>query len=299
MPRLQELRNAARARLREAAISQPEASADLLLARALGRDLAWLYAHPEAEIPPEAGRLVDGWLEQRAQGTPAQYLTGVQEFFGREFAVTSAVLIPRPETELVVEAALELALTMPSPQIVDVGTGSGCIAITLALELVQRRHPARLWGVDLSESALRVAERNAARLQAEVAWLHGDLMAPWLAAEAQRRHSLPRQLDLIVSNPPYIAESELESLPPEVQKYEPRSALIAGPSGTEIYARLLPQAFHLLRPGGGLVLELGYNTAGQLLPALRDWELVEIKNDLQGLPRVLRARRPGHAGGLG
>lgn len=298
MPRIEKIRQTARQRLRQAGVSQPEASADLLLMRSLSRDLAFLIAHPEAEMPEHAQRRFDNWIEQRVAGVPTQYLLGVQEFYGREFAVTPAVLIPRPETELVVDMALELAQRQPSPVIVDVGAGSGCIAITLALELRARKHPARIFGVDISAPALELARANARRMAAEVEWLQGDLLAPWLtpgAASSLSPQPLPQLVDLIVSNPPYIAEMEMENLQPEVRNYEPRLALAAGTSGLEIYLRLLPQSAALLAPGAWLVLELGDGTQPRLMPHLAGWQEVQIRNDLQGIARVLAARRPPHA----
>ncbi len=292
--RIRELRQSAREHLRQAASSQPEASADILLARALGQNIAWLYAHPEAEIEPDKLRIFESWLHRRATGQPTQYITGVQEFYGREFHVNPAVLVPRPETEILIEAALERALQFPAPRIADIGTGSGCIAITLALELAARHHAAQVWGVDISAPALAVAQANARNLRAPVQWLQGDLLEPWRRELSDfEAVNAPEHLDMIVSNPPYIAETELESLQKEVREHEPRLALIAGPTGMEAYDRLLPQARELLHEGGWLILELGHATAWQILPVLQnpDWNALEIRKDLQGIPRVLIARR--------
>ncbi len=289
LPQIRELRQNARDRLRRAGISQPEASADLLLACALGQDPAWLYAHPEAEIEPASRSIFETWLQQRAAGQPTQYITGVQEFYGREFQVTPAVLVPRPETELLIEIALPRAMQFPRPRIADVGTGSGCIAITLALELAARGHAAQIWGGDISAQALAVARTNGKNLQAPVQWLQADLLEPWLRDSLNAAETF----DLIVSNPPYISEAELKTLQLEVREHEPHVALVAGPTGMDVYDRLIPQAKRLLRPGGWLILELGHATVRQLAPAMQnpDWEALEIRDDLQGIPRVLAAQR--------
>lgn len=265
-------------RLRQAGHGEARREARTLLAFAMGRDPAYLFAHPEAELPDAAA--YTALVERRAAGVPIQHLTGRQEFFGREFRVSPAALIPRPETEGVVEAALAVMPSGAALDVVDVGTGSGCIAVTLALE----RPLARLRAIDISAPALALARENAARLGATVDFLAGDLLAPLPPAPA---------LDLVVSNPPYVAAAEFEELADEVREHEPRLALLAGAEGTEIYARLIPQAAARLRPGGWLVLELGYRSADavrRMLPD-RDWTAVDIRPDLAGWDRVLRAQR--------
>ena len=275
MPPLRQLLAEAAARLQSAGVAQSRLTAELLLAHALGRERSYLYAHPE-ETPDPASFL--DLIARRVAGEPMQYLTGVQEFFGRSFAVSPAVLIPRPETELVIAAALELIPGDAPARIADVGTGSGCLAVTLALE----RPRAVVIATDISPAALALARRNADALGARVDFLESDLLA-----------AAPGHFDLIVSNPPYIPDSEWATLQREVRDHEPRLALLAGPTGAEVYARLIPQAHAALRPGGGLVLELGYNSA----PAVRAlltadaWGSVWTRRDAQGWERVLTARR--------
>jgi release factor glutamine methyltransferase len=273
-PLRQHLAEAA-AQLTAAGVDKPRLTAELLLAHALGRERSYLYAHPEENLANAAATAFTGLVRRRAEGTPLQYLTGVQEFHGRSFAVSPAVLIPRPETELVVAAALDLLPPDAATRIVDVGTGSGCIAVTLALE----RPSATLVATDISAAALAVARGNAAALGARVEFVQTDLLA-----------AAPGRFDLIVSNPPYIADGDWTGLQREVRDYEPRTALLAGPTGAEVYTRLIPQAHAALSPGGWLVLELGYDSA----PAVRallapGWTAVATRRDEQGWDRVLTA----------
>lgn len=279
MPTLRQLLAQAAAELERGGIAEPRLTAAALLLHVLGRDRAYLYAHPEAQLTPEQQTLWETLVAQRSTGAPLQYITGTQEFYGRSFRVSPAVLIPRPETEQVVEAALERLPGDAPARVVDVGTGSGCIAITLALG----RPQATVLATDISAPALAVARENAQTLQARVQFVEGDLLAGLVAP-----------FDLIVSNPPYIADRELGTLQPEVRGHEPRVALAAGPLGTEIYARLIPQAAAALRAGGWLVLELGYSSAEAVRAMLgAAWEEIETRRDLQGWERVLVARRAG------
>jgi len=277
MPTLRQLLVQAAATLERAGVAEPRLTAAVLLAHRLGRDRAYLYAHSEAELPADEQAQWEQLIARRAAGAPLQYLTGQQEFYGRRFQVNSAVLIPRPETELVVEAALEHLPPDAAARVLDVGTGSGCIAVTLALE----RPQAEVIATDLSAAALAVARENAHALGAKVALEETDLLA-----------GLVGPFDLIVANPPYVAEAELATLQPEVREHEPRAALVAGPLGTEIYARLIPQAQAALRPGGWLVLELGYGSAAAVRALLgAGWEAVETRRDLQGWERAALARK--------
>lgn len=260
--------------LEEASVPVPRFTAELLLCHALGRERPYLYAHPEQELDQKARSDFDRSLDERRRGTPTQYITGHQEFFGREFLVTPDVLIPRPETEHVVETALQLAPRAES--ILDVGCGSGAIAVTLSLEL--RR---RVWASDISPAALLVARENARRLNAKV---------EFLAADATRALA-PASLDLLVSNPPYIPDGET-GLPSEVRDFEPPRALFAGPDGLAVYRKLTGDAARVLRPGGWLVLELGFKQTGHVRRMLeRDWPCVRVTQDLAGFDRVLAARR--------
>jgi release factor glutamine methyltransferase len=263
--------------LEDGGVSAPRLTAEVLLAHALSRERPYLYSHPEDELDGQAWLHYGRYLHERLRGTPTQYITHCQEFFGREFLVTDAVFIPRPETEHVVETAVRLA--PPDARIVDVGCGSGAIAATLDLELKD----AFVCATDISLAALAVARENARRLNARVAFVACDL------ASAIADHSL----DLVVSNPPYIPIEEQPGLPREVRDHEPSTALFAGPGGLDVYARLVPEAARLLRPGGAIVFELGYRQVDAVRAMLgARWTEVEVVSDLAGLPRVLAARLP-------
>ena len=291
------------ARLRAAHVASHTLAAELLLLHILGRDRAWLYAHPEEPIEPETAEKYFALVARRAAGEPTQYLTGKQEFWGLEFEVTPAVLIPRPETEHVVEVALErlgprgikirLHTGEPSAplRVADVGTGSGCLAVALAHELPH----ATIFATDISAAALEVARRNAARhsVADRIRIVECDLLEAFFVSPLATSHS-PLPFDLIVSNPPYVARNEAGTLAREVREHEPDTALFGGPTGLEIYARLIEQAGALLRPGGILVLELGYNAADHVrsvVQAQRAWVNTSITNDLAGIPRVLATER--------
>ena len=284
------------AQLRAANVPSSTLAAELLLMHALGRDRTWLYTHPEAELDVSVTGEYSRLIARRATGEPTQYLTGQQEFWGLEFEVTPAVLIPRPETEHVVEVALErlgvrgIKIDMrsgePSPplRIADVGTGSGCLAVALAHELPH----AEIFATDTSAAALEVALRNATRhgVANRIRFLEGDLLTPIPLS--------PGSFDLIVSNPPYVPQDDAATLALEVREHEPHSALFGGPSGIEVYERLVQQAGEFLRSGGVLVLELGYDSAQHvraILAAQRRWVNVSVTNDLAGIPRVLAAER--------
>ena len=261
--------------LEDARIAAPRLTAEVLLAHAIGSERAWLYAHSNEELREVWWIHYGRYLHERLQGKPTQYITGRQEFFGREFRLTPDVLIPRPETEHCVEAALELAPR--ATQIADIGTGSGAIAVTLALET-----GARVVGTDISEPALRVADGNARRLGVQVAFLACDL--------GSALHS--SSFDLVVSNPPYVPASDQESVQREVRAYEPAVALFGGADGLDVYRRLIPEAGRLLRPGGVLILEMGWSAADRLRAMLDTWRHVSIRTDLAGIPRVLLAHKP-------
>jgi len=261
-------------------------NAELLLRFVLGCDRAYLFAHPERRLTADEQSRYEVALAERARGVPAQYITGHQEFWGMDLVVTPAVLIPPPETEHLIETVLELRSSDPQLgasaaqlRITDVGTGSGCIALALAKELPS----AEIHATDVSLAALEIARANAARLQLEhrVQFHHADLLA-----------SLTPPFDLIVSNPPYVGEAEEDQVQLEVRRFEPRSAVFAGPEGTEIIARLIPAAHENLRPGGWLVFEMSGTLAGQVSQLLKDWKHVQVTADLQSIPRVIRAQKP-------
>jgi release factor glutamine methyltransferase len=246
-----------------------------------GANLAWLIAHDGEPIPPEQAAAFCDAVERRLAGEPIQYITGEAEFYGLPFHVNRDVLIPRPETELLVEKALAFAPIFRSPRILDVGTGSGAIAVALAHKLPE----AIVTAIDLSESAIEIARRNAERIGCSdsIRFLQGDLLAP-VAGE---------QFDLVVSNPPYVAENDRATLAIEVRNYEPAQALFAGDDGLAIYRRLIREAFKALTAGGILLLEIGYGQQQpvQLLLGKQDFAEIEFFSDLQGIPRVAKAQR--------
>jgi release factor glutamine methyltransferase len=285
-----EVRAALRAaivRLEKAKVPSAPLAAELLLMHVLQRDRTWLYAHPEFELSPEDAAAYAQLIERRSEGVPTQYLTGRQEFWGLEFEVGPGVLIPRPETEHVIEVALERlgARRAELLRIADVGTGSGCIAISLARELPR----AEVVATDISAAALDYAQRNAARhhVSNRIQFLKTDL----LEAAIEAPNSAGTRFDLIVSNPPYVGRGDAASLPREVREHEPPDALFAGDNGLQIYPALIEQAARKLAPNGILVLELGYNGAqyvGSLLSAPH-WSDLRFTRDLAGIERVISA----------
>jgi release factor glutamine methyltransferase len=269
-------------RLAAAGCETPRLEAEVLLAHVLGRDRSWLYLYLQERLEP--GRLAkfEELLTRRGRREPVAYLTGHKEFFGLDFEVTPAVLIPRPETELLVETALELAGPTRPCLVVDVGTGSGCIAVTLAKHL-----PAgQFWATDISSQALQVARRNADRhgVTGRMTLVQTDLLQP-----------VAGPFDLLVSNPPYISPAELqpETMQPEVYRYEPRLALDGGEAGLAIIQQLLSQARAKLKPGGSVLVEIGA-TQGQAVTQLAGRFFpqagVQVKKDLAGLDRLLVIR---------
>jgi release factor glutamine methyltransferase len=245
--------------------------AELLLMHTLERSRAWLIAHAEEELSSSQAAAYTALVSLRRKGEPIQYITGEAEFYGLPFRVTRDVLIPRPETEHLVEKVLSLTDRFEQPRIVDVGTGSGAIAVALALN-------------DISSRALAIAEENAKRNGVTLRILPGDLLAP-VAEE---------KFEIIVSNPPYVPTTDRATLSVEVREYEPALALFAGDDGLDVYRRLIPVAFDALTPGGYVALEIGYgqSTALEALLARSGFERIEFVPDLQGIPRVACAQRP-------
>jgi release factor glutamine methyltransferase len=283
---LRQALNTAVERLTAAHVPSSRMNAELLIMFTLDCGRAYLYAHPERELTPDEMQRYDDALSRRSTGMPAQYITGHQEFWGLDLIVSAAVLIPRPETEQLVETVLELARPMvverraPSPvRIVDVGTGSGAIALALAKELPS----AEIHATDISPEGLEVARANAARheLTSRIDFQRADLLGGFP----------PASFDFVVSNPPYVGESEEDSVQLEVRKFEPRNAVFAGPTGLEVIERLMPQAREALRPGGWLVCEISGTIADRVRHLLSSWDEVEIRNDLQGIARVAIARK--------
>jgi release factor glutamine methyltransferase len=260
-------------------------NAELLLMFTLSCDRAYLFAHPERKLSNEERSHYESALAERSRGVPAQYITGHQEFWGMDLIVSPAVLIPRPETEHVVETVLEFfspeSRAQVRPQhirVVDVGTGSGCIALALAKELPQ----AEIHATDISRAALEIARANAARLQLElrVHFHKTDLL-----------QGLNGGFDVVASNPPYVGESEEDTVQLEVRKFEPRTAVFAGPSGMDVIERLIPAAQAALHPGGCLVMEISGTIVERVRALMSGLEDFEIIRDLQSIPRVVRARK--------
>src|SRR5579883_2268683 len=259
--------------------SQPRRDAELLLLRIIQRDRAFLLTNPDAELTTEQTQQYDQWLRRRAAHEPIQYILGEQEFFGLTFHVTPDVLIPRPETEHLVEALLERVPHDELLQIADVGTGSGAIAVALAVSLPQ----AEVVALDISQPALAIARRNTERhhVSERIHFVTSDLLAA-VAGES---------FDAIVSNPPYVAEGDRASLEPQVRDYEPAHALFAGSSGLDIYERLIPQARALLKQDGWLVMEMGQGQDDALAHLLSGWRNLGFISDLRGIPRVACAQK--------
>ena len=280
--------------LRDAGVPSFTLAAELLLLHVAAKDRTWLYAHPEDELSPEEELKFFALVARRIAGEPTQYLTSKQEFWGIEFEVTHEVLIPRPETEHVIEVALDRlavreiragrkqTLSGEGLNIADVGTGSGCIAVALAKDLPG----AQVVATDISPRALEVARRNAKCLgfANRIKFILSNLLDEIPSS---------RRFQLIASNPPYIGRDEAGTLPREVRDHEPDAALYGGEVGTEMYAPLVEQAARLLKPDGILVLELGHRSADHVLRLLGapEWTSVTITNDLAGIARVASAQR--------
>lgn len=258
--------------LEDGGIGVPRLTAEVLLAHALRRERVYLFAHPEHELAEVEWIHYGRYLHERLNGKPTQYITRVQEFYGREFRVTPDVLIPRPETEHVVE----IARAKGGTRVLDVGTGSGAIAVTLALET-----GSRVWATDISPAAAEVAAGNARALGAAVEVVVTDLMAA----------IAPASMDLVVSNPPYVPLTQREGLQREVRDFEPHVALFGGQTGFELYERIVADAPRVLRPGGWLVVELGFGSCDRVAAMLGGWSDVVVEPDLAGIPRVIAARR--------
>jgi release factor glutamine methyltransferase len=308
-----QLREALRAGLKtllEDHTPSAQLAADLLLMHVLDRDRAFIHSHPDMELPADLAERYFAMIAERATGKPTQYITGHQEFWGLDFEVTPDVLIPRPETEHVVEAVLDLARAQGIAKdarlrLVDVGTGSGCIALALASEFPR----AILFGADISRSALVVASNNALRLgmPERVKFIESDLLGRF------RDEDFRATFDFVVSNPPYVAHDERDKVQREVRDFEPRLAWGDLEHGDEMYRRLFPEALQVLKPGGHLVVEIGYNMRDAVLSLLepevapafrpagrgadlkvgatRDWTNVEVRPDLAGIPRVVIAKK--------
>lgn len=265
----------------ENGVQSPRFTAEILLAHTLQQDRMYLYVHYDQPLESEERGRFKTLILKRIQGTPTQYLTGMQEFWSLGFRVTPAVLIPRPETEHLVELAVELARSFSQPAILDLGTGSGAIAISLKHELPH----AHIYASDLSEAALTIARENAQSLLPagqQMTFFQGDLFAPFPEMT----------FDLIASNPPYISESDYAALACEVRDYEPKLALYAGKDGLDIYRRLIAEAHSYLTPQGYILVEIGYGQKDAVAQIFEQhhFHVERIVKDYAGIERVIAAR---------
>jgi release factor glutamine methyltransferase len=271
--------------LRETGVPEARREAGSLLSFVLERDRTFLISHSEEHLSPEEFQRYKQVVDRRSLGEPLQYITGLQDFYGREFHVSPAVLIPRPETELLVDSALQL-LKKSNSTICDVGTGSGCIAVTMLCE----RSDLRGVALDVSETALDIARKNAFR------WEVQDRISFSISDCFNDLNSDQNQFDLIVSNPPYVSAAAIPGLQREVKDHEPKIALSPGSDGLSVIRRLIQEAPRFLRNAGYLLLEIGFDQgeAVEQLVSSSAFQLVEIRPDLQGIPRIVILRKPAN-----
>jgi release factor glutamine methyltransferase len=274
-------------RLRASGVSEDRRAAGLLLSYTLGVDRTHLLTKSNEPVDEASYQAYLALVDRRAAGEPSQYITGHQEFYGLDFIVNRAVLIPRPETELLVEQVIKLTRESheSAPLIVDAGTGSGCIAVTIAANITN----ARVIATDVSSAALEVAQKNAERhgVLLRIEFLEGDLLEPLAKLK------LHGKVDLLASNPPYVEEKTAEAIQREVREWEPRVALFGGEDGLDFYRRLFVDGLKYVKPGGYLVCEIGYNQLDRISDLMNGspWELIDVRRDLQGIPRTLTARK--------
>ncbi|MFO0774416.1 MAG: peptide chain release factor N(5)-glutamine methyltransferase [Nitrospiraceae bacterium] len=283
---LADLLRSSRRALHDAGIDSADQEAVWLLSAALSLTPLDIRVHADRHVDDDAVARAQVLVTRRVAREPLQYILGTQEFCGREFSVTPAVLIPRPETELLVRIAREAIADRANPVLMDVGTGSGCLAVTLACMLPT----ARIFAIDYSPAALDVAQRNAARygVRERIEWIHSDL----LSACAERCHD--RDVSVLVANPPYIPDAELDRLQPEVARHEPRLALAGGPDGLSIFRRLIAEAPRYLADGATIAIEIGQGqaeAAAEALAAVSAYESIHVVRDDAGIDRVMVARR--------
>lgn len=272
--------------LKRSGIAEPRREAASLLALALEKDRTFLIAHPEYELTEKESAEFAGTLARRAAHEPLQYIRGRQEFYGLDFLVTPDVLIPRPETELIVEAAIEILKQEENPRFCEIGTGSGCISVSILHEI----KAATATGADVSEKALQMTKVNAERnaVSDRLKLIKSDVFENFEERE---------KFDLIVSNPPYVPAEDFTTLQAEVRDFEPRTALTDGGDGLSIIAKIITAAPRFLKPGGYLLMEIGFNQSDKVrgMFVSRVWEPAEFLPDLQGIPRMARARLTGRS----
>ena len=270
--------------LRDNGVPEARREAGSLLSFVLGRHRTFLISHSDEHLSSEEFQRYRQVVERRSLGEPLQYITGLQDFYGREFHVSPAVLIPRPETELLVESALQL-LNESNPIICDVGTGSGCIAVTMLCE----RQDLRGVALDVSENALDIARQNAFR------WEVQDRISFCISDCFNGLNPDENQFDLIVSNPPYVSAAAIPGLQREVKDHEPEIALSPGPDGLSVIRRLMQDAPRFLRNAGYLLLEIGFDQGESVQQLVNPsvLELIEIRPDLQGIPRIVILQKAG------
>ncbi len=277
-------------RLTEAGIGNAQQEALWIIEEVSGINRLQIYANARDVIDPETYQGVVSLIERRALHEPIQYVLGSQEFCGVDIAVKPGVLIPRPESELLVEEAILLLRSNTQPVIIDVGTGSGCLAISIARSL---KH-AVVIASDLSVSALQVAKFNAGKhdRNSQILWLAGDLLAPLLSS------SLAGKVTAIIANLPYISHEEWDRLSPDVKDFEPRLALDGGPDGLDVYRRLLDEAPRVLAPDGVVLMEVGLGQVDRLCEEVEDsefFDVMKVQSDLQGIPRMVCVQHNGHS----
>lgn len=267
--------------LKKNGIAEPVREAKSLLSLALEKDKTFLIAHPEYKLNKKEANLFQTFIERRSLHEPFQHIAGRQEFRGLDFIVTPDVLIPRPETEMIVEAGAEILRKLPNPRFCEIGTGSGCIAVSMLNEV----KTARALGVDISPKALRITAENAEkhgvsdRLELRVSDVFDNLPSG-------------ARFDLIVSNPPYVPQADMRGLQPEVRDFDPPQALTDGLDGLSILRRIVEESPEFLNPDGSLVLEFGFSQSSKVREMfdLRFWDEPEFRTDLQGIPRTVSAR---------
>jgi release factor glutamine methyltransferase len=265
-------------------ISESRLEAEILLAHVLKKDRVYLYTNYEAPVNSDERKVYKEYIKRRVNSEPIAYITGHKEFMSLDFEVSPKVLIPRPDTELLVESAIKKARDMNSVHIVDVGTGSGAIAVSLAYYINQ----AEIYATDISPSALEIARRNANRHNVDINFRESNLLETFLVSN---REEAGLSFDIIVANLPYIAETEKATLDPQVRDYEPHLALFAGEDGLDLYRQLIPQTRMLLREGAILLLEIDPHQTGFILPILQGFSDISILKDAAGRDRVVQARR--------